>query len=634
MPVSPCKLFFLFLLLSVSGFAQTSVIEQTHTILLSPNKNFKAEFYQVKEASGKKEMFYKVFFKNKPVVLESKLDLQLDNHLMESAMGLKVDKQQQWFDNLTFKTKTTVTKDTSWKPVHGERSLIKDHYNEAVITFFKEDNPHYQLQIQFRAYDAGIAFRYYFPEDPTGVYDHITSENTEFTLPENTKAFFTSWGQGKHQVLPLKNWPDQSERPLTLQLQNGLYACLTEAQMTDYARAKFKLSTEKPNTLITSLYGGVDQITYFGTPWRVIMAGEKAGDLIENENLIQNLNPPNEIKTTDWIRPGKIKRQMSLTTEGALEDIDFAAAHHLQYILFDWKWYGPPLTFNSDATQVKAPIDLKKVVDYGRSKNIGVWLYVNLQALVKQEDELFPLYHQWGIKGVKFGFVQVGSQRWTAWLIDAIKKAAANELMVDVHDDYRPTGEDRTYPNLMTAEGVRGNEEFPDATHNTILPFTRYIAGPADYTICYYDKRIKTTHAHQLALSVVYYSPLQTLFWYDKPSAYENEPEIEFFEKVPTVWNETKVIQGKPGEFITTARRSGNDWFVGIITNNDARTLQIPLSFLIKEKQYEATIYADDPSVSTKTKVSVKKSMVKAATTLNVKLDASGGQAIWLHALN
>jgi len=155
-----------------------------------------------------------------------------------------------------------------------------------------------------RAYDEGIAFRYYFPENPTGVYYHITEENTEFALPPGTRGWCTSWAQGPYRLLPLKDWPDESERPLTLQLPEGGYVCLAEAQMVDYARTKFKLSRNKPNTIMTSLFGAVDGITYFGSPWRVVFVGEQAADIIRNESLLLNLNPPAAIAQTDWIKPG------------------------------------------------------------------------------------------------------------------------------------------------------------------------------------------------------------------------------------------------------------------------------------------------------------------------------------------
>jgi alpha-glucosidase len=182
----------------------------------------------------------------------------------------------------------------------------------------------------------------------------------------------------------------------------------------------------------------------------------------------------------------------------------------------------------------------------------------------------------------------------------------------------------------MTAEGIRGNEEMPDATHNTVLPFTRFLAGAADYTICYYDPRIKTTHAHQLALAVVYYSPLQTLYWYDKPEMSKDEQELAFWDRIPTVWDETRVLDGRPGQSATVARRKGDEWFVGSITNTEARTVPLRLDFLPAGRRYEATIYADDPQADTRTHVGIRSQAVDAGTTLKLVLPASGGQALWL----
>jgi len=628
------KLLFLFLCVELleSGMKVSGqgIVEATRTRLRSPDGRLSVELYQKQSEDGRRGLFYKVFFKDRPVILESGLDIRMDNHIMESALALKPDTVADWCASLTFQKSDTVARDTTWRPVYGESALIRDRYNEVTMNFVKADRPKYAMQLICRAYDEGVAFRYYFPENPTGVYYHITAENTEFTLPPDTKAWFTSWAQGPYQLLPLHDWPDESERPLPLQLADGSYMCLAEAQMVDYARTKFKLCRDKPNTIQTALFGAVDGITYFGTPWRVILIGEQAVDLIRNEALLLNLNPPSAIPEADWIKPGKIIREMTLTTEGAKTAIDFAVAHHLQYILFDWKWYGPAMTFNTDATKVVAPIDMQGVVQYGKERGIGVWLYVNQQSLLTQLDTILPLYERWGIKGVKFGFVELGSQRWTTWLEEAIQKAAVHHLMVDIHDEWRPTGEQRTWPNLLSAEGIRGNEEMPDATHNTILPFTRFIAGPADYTICYYDHRIKTTHAHQLALAAIYYSPLLTLFWYDKPSAYHNEPEVEFFEKIPTSWDETKVLEGRPGEYITIARRRGEDWFLGTITNDSARRTKLSLDFLPRGKKYTAVTYSDDPLVATTTHVRREQRRVDASTSLTINLLPSGGQAIWL----
>ena len=621
-------------LLITNVFSQ-AIIDSSSASLKSPDKNYTVQFYQKFNPDGTRTMFYTIDYKNKPVINESVLDIQLDNNLSERAMALKVDKHTKWCENLKVTGISYSSKDTSWMPVYGERNVIAEKYNAVTIALIKDDNPIYKINVEIRVYNEGAAIRYFFPENEKGTYYRIINENTEFNFSEGTKAWHASWAQAPYKLLPLNNWPDESERPLSLQLENGLFVCLAEAQMVDYARTKFKLNNEKSNSIVTSMYTPADLISPFGTPWRVIMVGEKPGDLIEHNNIILNLNSLSKIKDVSWIKPGKIMRVMTQTTKDAYENIDFAAKHNLQYILFDWKWYGPAFSFNSDATKVAIPnFDLPAIIKYGNEKGVGVWLYCNLQGLYSQSDSLFRVYHKWGVKGVKFGFVQVGCHRWTTWIEEMFKKAAENQIMVNVHDDWRPTGEQRTWPNLMTAEGIRGNEEMPDATHNTVLPFTRYIAGAADYTICYYDKRIKTTHAHQLALAAIYYSPIQTLYWYDKPVLSENEPELEFWDKIPTTWDETKVLQGTPGEYITTARRKGDDWFVGTITNNNERALKVSLSFLPKGKKYMAAVYSDDSTVATKTKVKVERRKVDASTVLDVKLVANGGQAIWFNPTN
>ena len=622
-----------FLLIISELFAEI-IIDSTRAIVTSPDKNYTVSFYQKKNIDGTRTMYYKVDFKARPVINESVLDIQLDNNLSERAMALKVDRHKNWCENLTVKRIITASKDAYWKPVYGERSIIRDHYNAATIELVKDDNSIYLMNVEIRAYDEGIAIRYFFPENEKGTYYRVMNEHTEFSLPAGTKAWHASWAQAPYKLLPLKDWPDESERPLTLELPNGLYACLAEAQMVDYARTKFKLSASKPNTLVTSMYTPADMISPFATPWRVIMVAEKAGDLIENNHIILSLNEACKIADTSWIKPGKIMRVSQLSTSDARTNIDFAVQHNLQYILFDCCWYGHHFSFETDATKVGiGDFDLPAILQYAKEKGVGVWLYVNQQALLAQSDSLFKVYNSWGVKGVKFGFVQAGSHRWTTWLEKAIQQAADAKIMVNVHDDWRPTGEQRTWPNLMTSEGIRGNEEMPDATHNTVLPFTRYIAGAADYTICYYNNRIKTTHAHQLAMAAVYYSPIQTLYWYDKPQFSGNEPELEFWDKIPASWDETQVLQGEPGKFITTARRKGNEWFLGTLNNNESKDLKVPLSFLQAGKKYIATIYYDDKTAPTKTKVGMKQIKVNSATVLDAKLEASGGQAVWIRPL-
>ncbi|WP_018626233.1 glycoside hydrolase family 97 protein [Niabella aurantiaca] len=567
--------------------------------------------------------------------------------LLSSSLGV-----DGWADGLDLKDTRSVRNNTDWKPVYGERSVIRDHYNARIYTFGKKEVPSQQLQIEVRAYNEGLAFRYLFKDSFPDKRLRIEKDLTTFQLPEGTLAWFAGRAQAAYQLLPLNKWPGEAERPLTLQLRNGLYAALAGAGVVDYCRTKFVLDARKPNTIACAMFDAVERSIPFSTPWRMILLAEKPGALLENNDLFLNLNPPNEIANTSWIRPGKVMREITLSTSGAKKLVDFAVKRHLQYIHFDAGWYGHEYDSAADASRVNVDplrnpvneLNMEDVIRYARQRGIGVFLYVNQIALAKQLDQLLPLYHQWGIAGIKFGFVNVGSYRWTRWLHEAVKKCARYQLMVDIHDEYRPTGFSRTYPNLLTQEGVRGNEEMPDATNNTILPFTRFLCGPADYTICYYHRPelkpslaktqnarvLKTTSAHQIALSVVYYSPLQFMYWYDRPEDSRDEPELEFFDRVPTVWDDTRVLDGAIGQYVTVARRSKKDWFVGSITNNDARKLRISCSFLPPGKKYRAKIYYDDPASPVRTRVSIKQVVVDAASVIDTPLPASGGQAIWL----
>ena len=231
---------------------------------------------------------------------------------------------------------------------------------------------------------------------------------------------------------------------------------------------------------------------------------------------------------------------------------------------------------------------------------------------------------------MKIGFVNVGPQTDTAWVTETIRKAAEHHLVLDIHDGYRPTGLARTWPNLLTVEGIRGNEHMPTPEHNCTLPFTRYLAGQADYTVCYYTSRKQTTFAHQLAMAVISFSPLQSIFWYDKPSDYHGEPEVEFFRHVPTVWDDTKVLAGEIGQYAVIARRSGSDWFIGAINGGEPRTLKAPLTFLDPGRHYVAHIYADAQSVPTRTHVAITTREVDSSTVLEMPLQSAGGEAVWI----
>ena len=570
--------------------------------------------------------------------------------ILPSTLGIYANRE--WKEGIVIgETENSIVNEI-WKPVYGERAVVKNHYKSCIINITHAPELRNKMQLEIRAYDEGVAFRYNFPGDE---YLHIADEYTQYTLPEGTKAWYTALAQTPYELLPLSGWPGECERPLVLELQDGPYVLLTEAQVVNYARTKFALNRDKPNTINSVMYGPVDEIAPFFTPWRVVMAANKPGELIENNDLLLNLNPPCAIENTWWITPGKVMREVTLSTEGAKAVVDFAVKRNLQYLHFDAGWYGPEGSHLADATTVTLDparnpnpnaLDLKEAIAYAKKNNKKVILYVNQRALARQLDEILPLYKSWGVDGLKFGFVQVGSHYWTKWMHDAVIKCAEHGLVVDIHDEYRPTGFSRTYPNLLTQEGIRGNEEFPDATLNTLLPFTRFTQGAGDYTICYYrrdfsgtgasdkshglvnSRLLSTTPTHQMALSVIYYSPLQYMYWYDKPSESQDEPELDFFDNVPTVWDDTKVLGGMPGEFVTIARRSGKDWFVGTITNTDARKLSVSLDFLEPEKTYIANIYEDNPKVKTRTKVGIKRIKVTNKSVIEANIMPSGGQAI------
>jgi len=304
---------------------------------------------------------------------------------------------------------------------------------------------------------------------------------------------------------------------------------------------------------------------------------------------------------------------------------------------YDAGWYGPEYDPNSDATTVtldpkrsKGPLDLHEVIRYASERGIGIIVYVNHLALEKQLDELLPLYKEWGIKGIKFGFVNVGSQRWTSWLHEAIRKCAEHRFLVDVHDEYRVTGYSRTYPNLMTVEGIRGDETRPTNDQTLAYAFTRMIAGPADNTVCWTDPRVtaNSTYAYQLAKPVVLFSPWQFLFWYDRPAVVADTPELEFYNHLPTTWDDTRVLHGSIGEYAVVARRKGDQWFVGGMNGLEPRAFNVPLGFLDANRRYTAHVYSDDPSVATPTHVKIERLAVDRDSVLQVALPARGGQAI------
>lgn len=573
--------------------------------------------------------------------------------LADSKLGLELAGQPALAQGFTIVRATPSEHDQTWQPVYGERSSVRDRYRQLIVELLDGSTPPRRMLLTFRVYDEGAAFCYTLPEQPALAEVEIARELSEFRFLGDHPAWAVYSAQGRYEQVPLSRIKPGCERPLTVAVGEHVFAAVGEARLVDYARMRLAPLPAAPHALVSQLSSPVRARLPLVTPWRMIMIAENPGKLLENNDLILNLNDPCAIDDTSWIKPGKVIREVTLTTTGGKACIDFARRRNLQYVEFDAGWYGYEYSDDSDARAVNVdpkrspgPLDLEEVIRYADDRGIGIILYVNRRALERQLDEILPLYRQWGVKGVKYGFVNVGSQEWTSWLHAAVRKAAVHQLMVDIHDEYRPTGYSRTYPNLMTQEGIAGDETSPTNDQTLTILFTRMLAGAADNTICYYDDRVQrnASHAYQLAKAVCFYSPWQFLYWYDRPFAAPSdkggagnsrhligdEPELEFFDRVPTVWDDTRVLQGRIGEYAVIARRSGDEWFVGAMNANQPRTLEIPLEFLNAGRKYAASIYSDDPAAPTRTHVRIDRLEADSATVLQADLTARGGQAMHL----
>ncbi len=571
----------------------------------------------IKEDGEKQGLFYNLQKKRKRILEDSRLGLQWEGE-PDLAFDFTMEKVRSQQGNQTY------------RPEYGERSTIQDTYSQGIITYQEKSSPQRKLTLVIRMYDEGAAFRYQVEREKNSEYT-LTEELTEFRFPKGTMVYEEHGTEGKYHHVKVSEVQPRCEMPLTAEIGEEALACIMEANVQNHPTAKLSPG-EHSQSLRIDLDG---EAHYEGgnyvSPWRVIMVGETPGDLVEQNDLLFNLNAPNGLSDTSWIKPGTVIRCIRLNTEWGKKYIDFADQFNIDYVHFDAGWYGPEREEDSDARTPKEDLDIKHLIKYAEERNIGISVYVNRIALEKQIDEIFPLYEEWGIKAVKFGFVRVGKQEPMKWLVEAVRKAAEHRLMVDIHDSYRPSGLSRTYPNLMTQEGIRGNEHMPTSEHNVTLPFTRYPAGAGDYTICYYSDRLKTTHAHQLAASIVFYSPLKFLFWYDTPDEYQGEEEITLFKHLPSVWNDTRVLHGKIGDYVCIARKNALDWFIGAMSDENPRELEIPLTFLDSDKTYTASIYSDDlENEESRTKVKSEQWLVTNETVIKASLAPNGGQAIYI----
>jgi alpha-glucosidase len=550
-----------------------------------------------------------------------------------------------------------------WRPVYGIAERYNATYNELEASF-QDSQRGLGFAIRIAAHDNGFAVRYVLLESRQRLLQ-LGGEATCFRFPNGSHAW-SSRDEGEYvvsapgELAPVPH-PDLTpstdpgplaDPPLYVVTPQGIALNVCESDRLHYPRTMFRGAGR--DTVVTHLmhfpgratgYSGPGDThaapvfsveTPFATPWRVVLVAREPAKLLEHAGLIQTLATPNRLGDVSWIRPGRAFRiRKPYTTERALACVEFAAKRRLEYVEFDAHWYGDG-TDPSDATVPIPGLDMARIIAAAKAKGIGMILYVDRVPAMRQLDAIVRTYRDWGVAGIKFGFVWEGRQEDTDFIYAMLEKCAQHRLMVNLHDNLRPAGLERTLPNYIALEGVRGNEQFPTARHNASLPFTRALAGPIDYTICYANERNQTTNAHQLAMAAVYYNPLTFLYWYDEPDKYAGRdwPELHWFDECPTTWDQTVALGGAIGEYVVVARRRGRRWFLGAMTNERGRHLSIPLRFL-GAGAWRATIYADGAAatVAHRTSVTITRREVSPQQTLELVLAPSGGQAILFEPL-
>jgi len=549
-----------------------------------------------------------------------------------------------------------------WRPPFGIAEIYDGMRNELEVAF-EDPGRGMQFAIRLAAHDHGVAVRYVL----LGAQRvRLGGEATHLRFPNGSRVW-SSRDEGEYAVsapeaiAPVPH-PDLTastdqgplaDLPLYVATPDGVAVSVCEADRLHYPRTMFRGAGT--DTVVTHLmrfpgratgYSGPGEThaapvfavdAPFKTPWRVLLVSRSPVKLLEQAGLIQSLATPNRLGDVSWVRPGRAFRiRKPYTTERALACVEFAAKRRLEFVEFDAHWYGDG-TDPSDATVPIAGLDMARIIAAAKASGIGMILYVDRVPAMRQLDAIVRTYRDWGVAGIKFGFVWEGRQEDVDFIYDLVERCGRHRLMVNLHDNLRPAGLERTLPNYIALEGVRGNEQFPTARHNVTLPFTRALAGPIDYTICYAHERNQTTNAHQLAMAVVYYNPLTFLYWYDEPDKYASDaawPELRWFDECPTSWDETVALGGAIGEHVAVARRHGKRWFFGAMTNEAARTIELPLDFLGRGR-WRATMFSDGARAAQprETPVAISSRDVRPSDRLKLDLAASGGQAILFEPL-
>lgn len=641
-------------------FLPAFLAAQSTVALKSPDGNLVITFQTVQNGQPAEigQLTYAVSFRGKPLIDASALRLELES---EHPLGNEVHIAAQVPSNV----------DQTYHLLTGKTSTVRNHYNALRIDLEENGENRRNLSIEARAYDDGVAFRYVVPEQRPLREFRLKKETTEFRISKDSTTYalvlpnYRTMYESEYIKLNASAFANKnglSNRvliglPLLMQVPGVAWMTITEADLRDYS--SMYLVNPSPewggHRFESQLAPGDDpDVAVSGSlphhsGWRVLLVADDPGKLIES-NVITSLNPESAIKDTSWIHAGLTSwdwwsgsigpdGKPAYSTETMKYYVDFAAKSKFPYMLIDAGWSAP-----WDITKMNGKVDVPEVVRYAASKGVKVWIWLSYVDVDSQMDQAFPLYEKWGVAGLKIDFVERDDQRGIAFYYRAAQAAAEHHLMLDFHGATKPTGLERTYPNVLGYEAVLGMEQSkagmrdnPD--HRVTIPFTRMLAGPMDYTPGGFENVTKSdfiarhirpmvmgTRAQQLAMYVIYQAPFQMVS--DTPKAYEDQPSFGFIQHAPATWDETHVLSGEPGEFVTMARRKGDEWFLGSMTNWTARKLDIPLTFL-GDGKYTAEIYADaDDAAQYPKNASIQKKSVDRNMHLEAALAPGGGYAV------
>ena len=617
-----------------------------------------------------------------------------------SVLGLEFRNAPDLTSGFSTVSESATTSDTTWEQPWGERRYVHDHYNELLVMLEAKD-PERSVAIRFRAFDDGIGFRYEIPEQPAYDDLVIEDELTEFRLPVDTVGWWTPGRGWNRYEYHYRNLPvvdiTLANTPATFRLSNDVHLSLHEAALVDYSGYVLEQTDHgvlKTNLTPRSDGGKVLTAAPFVTPWRTIQLAPNAIGLL-NSSLILNLNEPNVLGNVDWVEPGKYVGiwwamhvglqtwgsgpDHGATTDEAKRYIDFAADNGFSGVLvegwnigWDGNWIENGAVFSF--TESYPDFDLEKVAGYALESGVRLIGHHETSGHISnyeaQMDDAFSLYETVGVRQVKTGYVAHGgnlrrvgddgelvsewhdSQFAVDHFIRVLEAAARHKISINTHEPVKATGLRRTYPNWLTREGARGQEynsswPLPNRVdHNVNLVYTRMLAGPLDFTPGIFNlqhqgkssnRRVQSTLAHQLALYVVLYSPVQMAA--DLPENYVARPDaFQFIRDVPTDWEESIAVAGEAGEFVAYARkdRGSDDWYVGAITDGQSRKVEVPLDFLDEDRRYLATLYRDGDDAdwdANPLSLVIERQLVASSASLTLALAPGGGAAIRLQAV-